>query len=82
MLLDIILGIFLADTLEVVLSVIFTLVVFGIAYLVGSKKQKREEEERRVRFIKYQQKIDKGEKLTSMEQLDYDLFGDKYLNKK
>ena len=82
MLLDIILGIFLADALEIVLSVIFTIVVIGIAYLVGSKKQKKEEEERRARFIKYQQKIDKGEKLTSMEQLDYDLFGDKYLNKK
>jgi glucan phosphorylase len=73
-------GILVANVLEIVAGLAFFVIFVPICFAIGYTKQKRKEAEQRERFIKYKERMDRGEKLTPMEQLDWDLFHDRYID--
>lgn len=73
-------GILVANILEIVAGLVFFIIFVPICFVIGYTKQKRKEAEQKERFIKYKERMDKGEKLTPMEQLDWDLFHDRYID--
>ena len=73
-------GILMANILEIVAGLVFFIIFIPICFTIGYNKQKRKEAEQRARFVEYKERMDKGEKLTPMEQLDWDLFHKRYVD--
>lgn len=73
-------GILVANILEIVAGLVFFIIFVPVCFAIGYTKQKRKEAEQKERFIKYKERMDKGEKLTPIEQLDWDLFHDRYID--
>ena len=77
--LNIVISIILAHGIEILVSIIGTLGLIGICYVVAGKKEEARSEKKREIYLDYQRRLNNGEKLTDMEQIDYDLFSKKYL---
>lgn len=73
-------GILMANILEIVIGLVFFIIFIPICFAIGYNKQKRKEAEQKERFVKYKERMNKGEKLTPMEQLDWDLFHERYVD--
>ena len=73
-------GILVANILEIVVALIFLVIFVPVCFVICYIRQKRKAAKQKERFIKYKERMDRGEELTQMEQLDWDLFHDRYID--